>query len=152
MSSPSTEEIDRIRRQYDAAIDEACLIFQDVEYIAAYLILERDRLKSLPRTDDDHELSRAIEENEKLLAQSKEKMRFLLDKIHDLVVEKRHHTADILASEVISDLGNRLPDFVEWVGALSEEIGKHVTDIKLDAKVESEISDVRLEGLRKTQE
>jgi hypothetical protein len=67
-------------------------------------------------------------------------------------VEKRHHTADILASEVISDLGNRLPDFVEWVDALSQEIGKHVTDIKLDAKVESEISDVRLEGLRKTQE
>jgi hypothetical protein len=141
-----------VRSRYDEAIREAHLIYQDVEDIAAYLILERDRLKSLIEVDEDPKLLKAIEEKSHLLDQAKGKMHFLLNKLHDLVIEKQGYTAELLASGRLVELGGKLGDFMEWVEGMSQDIGRHVDEIKADAKVRSEISQVRVDEMMRRRE
>ncbi len=136
------EETAVIRSHYNEAINEACSIYYESEEIAAYLVLEIFRLENLKSTSESEEGERLerISEKTEVLSRTKETMRFILDKLHQLARDREKFISDIYTSTKIVDLESKLGDLTPWLKDLLTEVQARTESAKLDAKVTSEIS------------
>jgi hypothetical protein len=136
------QELATIRSHYREAVTEACRIYYGAEEVAAYLVLEIFRLKNLKCTSEPEEEERQerLSEKKEILAQTKETMYFVLEKLHELARDRDKFISDIYTSAQIVDLESKLGDLAPWLKDLSTEVESRVKTAKLDAKVASEIS------------
>ena len=144
----ANSDLEQVRRQYDAAIVETYRFYEDLEDMAAYLMLERNRLQTELKDGDtlDSEEKVHLEETSKRLADTAQRMNDLLDRIELLLHEKRQATADVLASRQILKISDHLGDFLDWSEDLSADIRSRVDALKSEARISSEISDIRIDN------
>jgi len=142
----SGSELDQVRRQYDEALLETYRFYEELEDIAAYLTLERDRLDMElgGRDQSDDDLKARLEETNRQLSETTCQMHLLLDRIKTLLHEKRQSTADVLASRQILNLNDHMGDFLDWSEEISSNIRSRVEALKSEAKISSEISGIRI--------
>ena len=144
----ANSDLEQVRRQYDAAIVETYRFYEDLEDMAAYLMLERNLLQTELKDGDtlDSEEKVHLEETSKRLAETAQRMNDLLDRIELLLHEKRQATADVLASRQILKISDHLGDFLDWSEDLSADIRSRVDALKSEARISSEISDIRIDN------
>ncbi len=126
MSSDRTqlEEAALIRSYYKEAMAEVYNIYYESEEIAAHLALEIFRLENLKCVSGEEEAERLERLTEKweILARTKENMRFILDRLHELASERDKFISDIYTSTKIVDIESRLSDLTPWLKDLSMEV------------------------------
>ena len=139
------EEAALIRSHYNNAIKQAYNIYYESEDVAAYLVLEIFRLENLKCSHQSEEKERQerISEKTEVLARTKETMRFVLDKLHQLARDRDKFISDIYTSTKIVDLESKLGDLTPWLEDLLTEVQARAETAKLDAKITSEISKAR---------
>ena len=144
----SNSELEHVRRQYDAAIVETYRFYEDLEDMAAYLMLERNRLEVESEDEDplDSDETARLDETSKRLSETAQRMNDLLDRIELLLHEKRQATADVLASRQILKISDHLGDFLDWSEDLSSDIKSRVEALKSEARISSEISGIRIDN------
>lgn len=136
------EEAAIIRSHYNEAVQEACKLYYESEEVAAYLALEIFRLDNLNCASEAEEKDRfeRLSEKQEILSRTKETMRFILDKLHELARDRDKFVSDIYTSSQIVDLESKLSDLTPWLQDLLVEVQSRAETAKLNAKITSEIS------------
>lgn len=144
-------DLEPVRRQYDDAIVETYRFYEDLEDMAAYLMLERNRLEGELRSEAPPESDDKVrlEETARRLSETAQRMNVLLDRIEMLLHEKRQATADVLASRQILKISDHLGDFLDWSEDLSSDIRSRVEALKSEARICSEISGIRIDNRKR---
>jgi hypothetical protein len=139
------EEAALIRSHYNDAIEGTRTIYQESEEVAAYLCLEIFRLENLKCSSQSEETERLerISEKAEMLSRTKETMRFILDKLHELARDRDKFVSDIYTSTKIIDLESKLRDLTPWLEDLLTEVKSRAETAKVDAKIKSEFSKAR---------
>lgn len=142
MDRSQLEEAAVIRSCYNEAMAEAYMIYYESEEIAAHLVMEIFRLENLKCESESEDAARLerIEEKSEILLRTKESMRFVLSKLHELAGERDKFISDIYTSTRIVDLETRLSNLTPWLKDLSVEVQSRAETAKLNAKITSEIS------------
>ncbi len=136
------EEAAKIRSYYSEAIVEAYNIYYESEEIAAHLILEVFRLENVKCASETEETARLerIAEKSEILSRTKENLRFILERLHELAGERDKCISDIYTSTRIVDIESRISNLTPWLNDLSMEVQSRAETAKLTAKITSEIS------------
>ncbi|MGB6063726.1 MAG: hypothetical protein WBG50_02895 [Desulfomonilaceae bacterium] len=144
------EEAATIRFHYNQALEEACKLYYESEEVAAHLSLEIFRLENLKSTSEPEERERLerLSEKEGVFSRTKETLRFILDKLHELARDRDRFVSDIYTSTQIIDVESELDNLTPWLQDLWTEVGSRADTAKLDAKIASEISRVKAPSLR----
>jgi len=143
--SAKYEEAAMIRSHYNEAIAEAYKVYYESEEIAAYLVLEIFRLQNLKCESESEEEDRSERLSEKtgILARTKQTMRFILDRLHELARDRDKFVSDIYTSTRIVDLESKLSNLTPWLEDLLTEVESRAEAAKLNARVTSEIARTR---------
>jgi len=143
--SAKYEEAAMIRSHYNEAIAEAYKVYYESEEIAAYLVLEIFRLQNLKCESESEEKDRSERLSEKtgILARTKQTMRFILDRLHELARDRDKFVSDIYTSTRIVDLESKLSNLTPWLEDLLTEVESRAEAAKLNARVTSEIARTR---------
>jgi len=136
------QEAAQLRSSYNEAAAEAYRIYYESEEIAAHLVLEIYRLQNLKCVSESEEVLRVerIAEKSDVLSRTKENMRFILEKLHELAGERDKFISDIYTSTRIVDIESRLSDLTPWLNDLSAEVQSRAETAKLNARIISEIA------------
>jgi hypothetical protein len=136
------EEAALIRSHYNEAIKETCAIYHESEEVAAYLCLEVFRLENLkcPSQSEETDRLERISEKTEMLSRTKDTMRFILDKLHELARDRDKFVSDIYTSTKIIDLESKLSDLTPWFKELLTEVQSRADAAKVEAKITSEFS------------
>jgi hypothetical protein len=139
------EEAALIRSHYNEAIKATRTIYHESEEVAAYLCLEIFRLENLKCSSQSEETERLERMSEKteMLSRTKDTMRFILDKLHELARDRDKFVSDIYTSTKIVDLESKLSDLTPWFKELLTEVQSRADAAKVEAKITSEFSKAR---------